>query len=265
MDITSLLEEIKELQYKLDISENRLKRQQEKYPEILHNIRRIAKGLGYAIGLHGSEARDLDLMAIPWVEEACSPIKLVKEIEKGIGGRINGPVGIKPNGRLAWSILIAGSYVDLSIISPFHSNKLDIICKHCDGLCFKDDPCEYCNNIGYFTLEDITKCPVCQEKFDFSKDLFWTCQKCDYELTLGVILDRIRLEKENREKAEEAYKIVNESHFELEQAILGRLTKCGLDYRKLERVRLSDVLKTINEPNWLCPACMQEWKEYIGE
>lgn len=39
------------------------------YLGILIPIRSAAKKCGYAIGVHGSMRRDLDLIAVPWVEE----------------------------------------------------------------------------------------------------------------------------------------------------------------------------------------------------
>lgn len=30
----------------------------------------VARGCGYAIGLHGSMKRDVDLIAVPWTDEA---------------------------------------------------------------------------------------------------------------------------------------------------------------------------------------------------
>lgn len=41
---------------------------------------RVARRHGYAIGVHGSMSRDLDLIAVPWVESASSPDELLKEI-----------------------------------------------------------------------------------------------------------------------------------------------------------------------------------------
>lgn len=48
---------------------------------IVSYIRAVAREHGYAVGVHGSITRDLDLIAVPWVEE-CSPAeKLVEALE----------------------------------------------------------------------------------------------------------------------------------------------------------------------------------------
>lgn len=97
------------------------------YEDRLQIIRRAAYGLGYAIGLHGSGESDLDLIAVPWTEQAASAEELVEEIRSEIDGVIvivenadpfyyRNPQP-KPHGRMAWSIQIGrGLYVDLSVM-----------------------------------------------------------------------------------------------------------------------------------------------------
>ena len=48
------------------------------YTEILRPLRKQARSMGYALAVHGSMARDLDLVAVPWVESAADPIELVE-------------------------------------------------------------------------------------------------------------------------------------------------------------------------------------------
>lgn len=96
-------------------------------------IRAVARGLGYAIGLHGTLSRDFDLIAVPWVEDARPAADLAEAIRALIGGYIavreSGHDGIthKPHGRMAWSIhfpydakayeLAGGcAYIDLSVM-----------------------------------------------------------------------------------------------------------------------------------------------------
>jgi hypothetical protein len=85
---------------------------------------RIAREHGYALGLHGSLARDLDILAVPWVEEASEPQVLAEAfngwvtpyaaLEDGIAG-LTGPEQ-KCHGRLAWAITLgAGAFIDLSV------------------------------------------------------------------------------------------------------------------------------------------------------
>jgi hypothetical protein len=84
-----------------------------------------ARRLGYALAPHGSMARDIDLIAVPWTEDAVSGSELVRVIAEmcngylaertSAGGRPKPTV--KPHGRRAWSIhLGGGAYIDLSVM-----------------------------------------------------------------------------------------------------------------------------------------------------
>jgi hypothetical protein len=86
---------------------------------------RIAWRHGYALALHGSMARDLDLVAIPWTDDASSPEKLIAAFVRFIvsGAEIHYKASgvkptIKPHGRLAYVLAIGfdGHYIDLSIM-----------------------------------------------------------------------------------------------------------------------------------------------------
>lgn len=104
-------------------------RVQAAYEKHIENIRRVAREHGYAIGVHGSLRRDIDLIAAPWTEEAGDPLALALAIEEAVGGYIDNLPGnesagevrrypmAKPHGRVAWSIhLGGGSYIDLSVL-----------------------------------------------------------------------------------------------------------------------------------------------------
>lgn len=86
-----------------------------KFPQ----IREIAAECGWAIGVHGSVTHDLDLMAMPWVEEHATADELAKRIADEIDtfnrGYIKDEVS-KPNNRVVYSIYAAGTYIDLNII-----------------------------------------------------------------------------------------------------------------------------------------------------
>lgn len=102
------------------------------YVSLLPRLKFRARELGYALAVHGSLARDLDLVAIPWVEDASSAADLVKALmlEIGgtfrIGGRFSGgkivPVDgsipeKKPHGRMAWTIHLGDFlFIDLSVL-----------------------------------------------------------------------------------------------------------------------------------------------------
>ncbi len=84
---------------------------------------RIAWRHGYALALHGSMGRDLDVIAVPWTDDADDPKTLVAALSRFIARRalvdykISAP-SKKPHGRLAWSLPIGfdGHYIDLSIM-----------------------------------------------------------------------------------------------------------------------------------------------------
>lgn len=90
---------------------------------VLYVIKFHAKRAGYAVAVHGSLARDLDLVAVPWAETAVAPEELVRRLMEAIGGEYTlgqqNPA-IKPHGRLAYAINLhpTGMYVDLSVMPP---------------------------------------------------------------------------------------------------------------------------------------------------
>ena len=96
------------------------------YISILPKIREVAKKSGYAVGVHGSMERDLDLIAVPWIDKRVLPATLARRISNAIVGKEywKGFNSLqqwknKPNQRKAISIMIgANAYIDLSIV-PF--------------------------------------------------------------------------------------------------------------------------------------------------
>jgi hypothetical protein len=91
------------------------------YAERLPILRTVAREHGYALGLHGSGERDLDLIAAPWTEDASEAEVLVEALRVSINGVVAEPPShIKPHGRRAWLIYLHldGSrlYVDLSVM-----------------------------------------------------------------------------------------------------------------------------------------------------
>ena len=87
-------------------------------PELppIDRIRQLAKEVGYAIGVHGSLERDLDLIAAPWTDDAVGNYALMEHIAAGLGGKIE-EISRKPMGRYAATIQMDGYYkqIDLSV------------------------------------------------------------------------------------------------------------------------------------------------------
>lgn len=75
------------------------------YDTALIHARAAAFSCGYALAVHGSEMRDLDLIAVPWTDEATDAEALIEKIVALTGGRIGDrPDEQRPHGRRAWSI-----------------------------------------------------------------------------------------------------------------------------------------------------------------
>lgn len=82
----------------------------------IDKIRALAKEIGYAIGVHGSLERDLDVIAAPWTEEALKYNwrEVMDHIAKGMNGRVV-ETSWKPLGRRACTILVDGWYKDIDL------------------------------------------------------------------------------------------------------------------------------------------------------
>lgn len=108
-----------------------------KYEKLIEPLRAKARELGYALAVHGTLKRDIDLVAIPWIELAEEPKALamaLNEVVVRILGRsflqddplhMEGCPGHKPHGRLAWCFYFAEvnghpsaheGYIDLAVM-----------------------------------------------------------------------------------------------------------------------------------------------------
>lgn len=85
------------------------------YPELAG----IAREHGYALAVHGSLARDFDLIAIPWVEEPQAPQALLDAISGQFAAKlVGGPPSVKAHGRVAYTLSIGFGecFLDLSFM-----------------------------------------------------------------------------------------------------------------------------------------------------
>lgn len=78
---------------------------------------------GYAVAVHGSRVRDLDLIAVPWTEEtAHTALSIADIIAAAIPGVIQGKPEKKPHGRVGFVIQPLTHYgfdhwyIDLSVM-----------------------------------------------------------------------------------------------------------------------------------------------------
>lgn len=118
------------------------------YERLIEPLRETARRLGYALTVHGTLKRDIDLVACPWVEDAASAKVLVRALRaktREIAGRAEpcrsdeysanpkwsrdgrtgyikgvGRLSGKPHGRRCWVFHLTphqnGPYVDLSVM-----------------------------------------------------------------------------------------------------------------------------------------------------
>ncbi len=91
------------------------------YARVFTIARCLARTEGYALAMHGSFTRDLDLLAVPWTDHACEADHLVARIADACKLKpIGGPPSDKPHGRRAWTLLFPEfgdpRFIDLSVM-----------------------------------------------------------------------------------------------------------------------------------------------------
>ncbi|MFA5396861.1 MAG: hypothetical protein WC346_12710 [Methanogenium sp.] len=97
------------------------------YPMLLQ----IAKDHGYTLCIHGSLHRDMDLVAVPWIEEASDETKLILSMKEAIGAVFHSEstdhllldikYTAKPHGRKSYSLHLSNEgmykgYIDISVM-----------------------------------------------------------------------------------------------------------------------------------------------------
>lgn len=98
------------------------------YLALMPGLRFVAERYGYALCVHGSLRRDIDLVAVPWREAAPDAESLIEGLyvaTKAITGLArfrshDHRPELKPQGRKAWSIYLTtldeGPYLDISVM-----------------------------------------------------------------------------------------------------------------------------------------------------
>lgn len=102
---------------------------------ILPSMRRAAKEAGYALTVHGSLNRDIDLVAIPWGNGQVWTVQALATAlcgaVRGVTGRcsISGDLAQKPHGRKCQSLLAwcgeSTAHLDLSIMPALATHDED--------------------------------------------------------------------------------------------------------------------------------------------
>jgi hypothetical protein len=93
----------------------------------IQRVREVAWECGYAVGVHGSRQRDLDLIAVPWIASAINPHVFIRALCERLDlsvkpypeSRLMTNPTRKPNGRIAWALLGAPAcqYLDISVFA----------------------------------------------------------------------------------------------------------------------------------------------------
>ena len=98
------------------------------YQALMPGLRFVAERYGYALCVHGSLRRDIDLVAVPWRDNTPSAESLIEGLAKAthtiVGTarfRKRDPQPeLKPQGRKAWSIYLTpfddAPYLDISVM-----------------------------------------------------------------------------------------------------------------------------------------------------
>ena len=111
------------------------------YATILESLRKTCLDYGYALAVHGSCSRDMDLIAVAWTDSAIKPDLLIDEIQKCLFATIynkdiNKDGLLRSHGRVTYTIAIQDDwFIDFTVIhnynfvlhSCFHKLGGDII------------------------------------------------------------------------------------------------------------------------------------------
>jgi hypothetical protein len=97
--------------------------------DIMPHLTLAARGCGYALAVHGSKCRDIDLLAVPWVSDAQEPDLLVRRLVGVLAGFMGrsvqaGDWSDRPHGRRSATIILPGMCpeIDLSVMPLAHPN-----------------------------------------------------------------------------------------------------------------------------------------------
>lgn len=101
------------------------------YASIWPDIKETATKHGWALGLHGSLNSDMDIMAMPWDENASDTDALIQAIsdcftESIFKDQHTVPFYGKSNGRVVYTMTIwSDFYLDINIIDRLHENSIE--------------------------------------------------------------------------------------------------------------------------------------------
>ena len=99
--------------------------------ECLDDLKLCARGCGYALMVHGSQSRDIDILAVPWTTQASEPEFLRERLCGALAAKFGRAVypsrdwSDKPHGRRACTIIGPGMCpeIDLSVMPRIVEEK----------------------------------------------------------------------------------------------------------------------------------------------
>lgn len=101
------------------------------YPQLAE----VAREHGYALAIHGSLGRDMDLICVPWVESPSQPQTVVDAMTSKFAVKeVGGPADVKEHGRLVYTLSLAFGecFIDLSFM-PIDYHCTAPRCLSCGG------------------------------------------------------------------------------------------------------------------------------------
>lgn len=90
------------------------------YAVMWNDLRQAAMDKGWALALHGSLASDMDIMAMPWTNEATTDTEMIEAIKNCFTdcNKIKAEKSEMPNNRVVYTLSIFGDfYLDINIIN----------------------------------------------------------------------------------------------------------------------------------------------------
>lgn len=95
------------------------------YCSIYAEFAEVFRRHGYALAIHGSLARDFDLIGIPWIENPSTPEDVLMDLEREFAVKLVGKGTPKLHGRVAFSLVFWGgsAFLDVSFMPTDQSTQ----------------------------------------------------------------------------------------------------------------------------------------------
>ena len=151
------------------------------YASIYDDLRQVAMDCGWALALHGSLANDMDIMAMPWTEEAMPVEEMIKALSTIFDGNPFQDEHVKPHydkphNRVVYTMAIWGDYyLDISVIqsqpkTSLKKKPIDIT----DGFGDSYSCCPSCKkpivNVWNTAKYKPNNCHYCGQAFDWGEE-----------------------------------------------------------------------------------------------